>query len=346
MEQINSLLKKNEKLAPATQIVQQHVQMMPNATVEHGLRFYKMANLMAQQFPEAQWVVDRLIPEGITVMSAAPMSFKTWLLLSIASSVAAGSKLFGQFDAQQSGVLMIDEEDSARMIQQRLKMLGAESSIPIYFMIGQGFKLDDTQIAKVIRLCKENDIRLLTIDSLVRVHNAKENDAVEMAEVFSKLRRFTSNGINVLITHHNRKGKSESPGEDMRGSSDIFAAVDCNLAVTRDGRDIVVKQVKLRVAEEIGTVGIEVQATDDTMELKFLEIAGPTRSKRVEVMSVIEEMLGEQAEMNQKQILETLADNEYKINAKTLRGALQKMSARKTIVTTPGKGKEIIYRLA
>lgn len=342
---MNSVLKNSQKLTPATQIIEEHAQAMPNALVVDGLRLYPVARLMEQDFPEEQWVVDALIPEGLTVMSAAPASFKTWLLLSIAVSVACGTKLFEHFDTRQSGVLMIDEEDNPRLLQKRLRMLGVPKNAPLYLMIGQGFKVDATQVTKVIEFCEQNDVGLVTIDSLVRVHNAKENDAAEMSEVFNTLRRFHRAGINVLLTHHNRKGKSENAGEDMRGSSDIFAAVDCNIAVSRSGDDLVMKQVKLRNAQEIGDVGIEVEVADDTMTLKFLGITGPNRSKQAEAIDQIQYFLSNVEEANQLTLHAQLHDLDLKISIKTLRSALKKMVAHKIIIEERGKGNELLYRL-
>lgn len=318
---------------------------MPNALVIKGLRLYTMANLMEQDFPEEQWVVDTLIPEGITVVSAAPGSFKTWLLLSIAASVACGSELFEHFTPRKTGVLMIDEEDNPRLLQKRARMLGITEKAPIYFMIGQGFKINATQVTKVIEFCEEYNVGLVTIDSLVRVHNAKENDATEMSEVFSTLRRLHKAGINVLLTHHNRKGKSENAGEDMRGSSDIFAAVDCNLAVSRSGNDLIVKQVKLRTAQELGDISLEVEAADDSMILKFLGITGPSRSKQAEAIDYIQDILSNILELNQLTLHKYLEDYGLKISIKTLRAALRKMVAHKIIIEQHGKGNELLYRL-
>jgi hypothetical protein len=300
---------------------------------------------MEQDFPEERWVVDTLIPEGVTVMSAAPASFKTWILLSIAASVACGTKLFDYFEPRQTGVLMIDEEDNPRLLQKRLRMLGVSYDAPLHLMIGQGFKVDATQVTKVIGFCEQNDVGLVTIDSLVRVHNAKENDAAEMSEVFATLRRFHKAGINVLITHHNRKGKSENAGDDMRGSSDIFAAVDCNIAVSRSGDDLVVKQIKLRTAQEIGDVGVEVEATDDNMTLKFLGITSPGKSKQAEAIDHIQYLLTTIKEANQMSLQKYLEDLDLKISIKTLRIALKKMVTNKIIIEERGKGKELLYSL-
>lgn len=345
METIKSVLESADKLMPATQIIEERAQATPDASLLNGLRLYTLGQLMEQDFPEEQWVIDTLIPEGLTVMSAAPASFKTWLLLSIALSVACGRKLFEHFNVRQTGVLMIDEEDNPRLLQQRLRMLGAQKNAPLYLMIGQGFKIDAAQVTKVIEFCKQNGVGLVTIDSLVRVHNAKENDAAEMSEVFNTLRRFHKAGINVVVTHHNRKGKSENAGEDMRGSSDIFAAVDCNLAISRMDDEIVIRHAKLRTARELGDINIEIEESKDTITPKFLGITGPSKSKQAQATDLVKEVLNNVHEINQLSLGKQLESHDLKVSSKTLRAILKKMVARGTIIEKRGRGNELLYAL-
>src|SRR4051812_5447871 len=129
-----------------------------------------LADLMVKEFPEANWLVEGLIPsEGMTVLSAAPSSFKTWLLLDLAICIASGKSLFGQYKTSETGVLIIDEEDNERLLQQRLSMLGAKIESPIHLLIEQGFQLTDKWVSQTIEHCLENGLGLVTFDSLVRI---------------------------------------------------------------------------------------------------------------------------------------------------------------------------------
>jgi hypothetical protein len=346
MESISELISGSSKLAPASQLNNEYSSAMPGANMTYGVRLYTMAELMAQEFPEELWVVDGLIPEGITVMSAQPASYKTWLLLAIATNVADGTSLFGQFATEQSGVLMIDEENAARLLQQRLGLLDSTRDLPIYFMVEQDFKLDSKHINNVIRICKDNDIGLITLDSLVRIHRANENDAVQMAEVFASLRRFTKVGINVLVTHHHRKAKSESQSQNMRGSSDILAAVDCHIAVTRDDNNrLLLTQTKVRIAAEHDPVEIEVVADKELVTFKYTGTAKPSEGKRAKTIAAILNVLYSQSEMNQTELRLALEDVGCKVNAKTLRDYLEKMLEDDQIIVMAGRGSEKRYQV-
>lgn len=311
------------------------------------LRSMTYMELMSKDFPESEWVIDRLIPEGLTVLSAQPASFKTWLLLDIAISVASGSSLFDTFDSKQSGVLMIDEENSPRLLQQRLGLLNEDNLLPIHFMIEQNFKLDDKKVGKILKFCRSNNIKFLTFDSLVRIHSSNENDAVQMSEVFAKVRQFTKAGINVLITHHNRKsGSVENAGQDMRGSSDILASVDCHLSLKRDRSDhrLILTQTKVRFSEELPPIEMEVVATDENVKFVYvgsLEI----ESKRKRTVNIISEILNEVGSINQKGMLAKLEEHDNKLNAKTLRAILKDLESKSRIKSTTGLGSEILYRL-
>ena len=60
---------------------------------------YTAAELMRLEFPPPQWLIEGLLPEGLTVLSGAPKIGKSWLSLQIALSITTASPLFGQAPA-------------------------------------------------------------------------------------------------------------------------------------------------------------------------------------------------------------------------------------------------------
>ena len=310
--------------------------------------FITLKELMSRQFPDSEWVVEPLIPEGLTVLSAQPASYKTWLMLDIAIAVASGSQLFDTFDTTQSGVLMVDEENSERLLQQRLQLLGDDNELPIHFMVDKKFRLEDAKIGSVIRFCKDNDIGLVTFDSLVRIHSKNENDAVQMSEVFAKIRQFNKAGINVLVTHHNRKGgNSENPSQDMRGSSDILAAVDCHLSLkrNRESKVLSITQTKVRFMEELEPFEMEVITNEESVRFEYMGLSDFAETKRQKTIRAIKELLADGKVLNQKDILVALEEANNKVSAKTLRATLKNMEANDELKGMPGKGSEILYSL-
>lgn len=305
-------------------------------------------NLMAVKFPPVAWVIDRLIPNGLTILSAQPGSFKTWLLLDIAIAVSQGGKFLDGYQATSSGVLIVDEENSPSMIQTRLRMLGEHSTLNIQFFIEQGFKLTDETVNKIINTCHINDIGLVTFDSLVRLHDKNENDATQMAEVFNQLRKITKADINVLITHHNRKsGGDDNPSQAMRGSSDILASVDCHLALRRipNSTLLTLSQTKIRIAPEIDPLDIDVEFDEDSMSFTQIENQMSKLSLQTTIADAVVDVLSNGVALNQKQISQSLSNRDMTNGIKALRAVLNSLVNRDTLIANRGKGKEILYKL-
>lgn len=320
---------------------------IPEYKIRDTLTTTTYNELLAHEYEEAEWLIEGLIPSGLTVMSAQPASYKTWLLLDITISIASGTPLFGHFEASQCGVLVIDEENSGRLLQQRLRMLTQEEDLPIHFMIEQGFKLEDATVTKIIKVCKEKNLKLVTFDSLVRIHSSNENDAVQMSEVFAKIRRLNKAGVSVLVTHHNRKsGRTDSPSQDMRGSSDILAAVDCHISVKRD-RDsdrLVITQTKVRSTQELPPIEIKVN-TGDNLTFEYTGELEPQISVKTRLKLAINTILANRTELNQKDLGIALETNMKTVNAKTLRLVLRQMVLAEDLLEKSGKGREILYSL-
>ena len=256
-------------------------------------RLWSLAEILGHDFGEEQWLVEPLITkQGITALSGNPGDYKTWTAIHIALCVARGGLVYGKFQATQGSVLIIDEEDHLRLIKGRLELLGANDTDSISYISQGGFKADDKDaLAAVLEIVKEKDIKLVILDSLVRIHQQDENDAMGMAKVFSSIQQLIGAGASILFTHHHRKQQglgNHNPGQSMRGSSDILAAVDSHLTIEkkRDDKDsLVITQTKSRQAEALtpfqihllkgpsGPSGFEYVGEYDEKKLKAAEVA-------------------------------------------------------------------------
>ena len=74
-------------------------------------------DLMEQIFEPPQWIIEDLIPEGLTILSGAPKIGKSWLALQIANAVATKEPLFGRKVSTERCVLVLAFEDNARRLQ-------------------------------------------------------------------------------------------------------------------------------------------------------------------------------------------------------------------------------------
>ena len=308
-----------------------------------------ISELMSHQYPDEEWIIDRLIPEGLTLLSAHPASFKTWLLLDIAIAITSGRDFIDKLPVTKLNVLIVDEESSSKLLQQRMSLLGVNPELGIHLMIGHGFKLESKDINTIIKYCQKNDIKFITFDSLVRIHGGNENDAVQMADAFSKLRKFTKAGISVLVTHHNRKSNgSNNTSQDIRGSSDILAAVDCHISLKRDrdAKRLTIIQTKVRNDEEIDPIEIDIVTDDTKLDLVYSGSVAAPQSARSILRNGVLKIISENEPVNQKQLITLLAEDSIKANAKTLRSVLEKMTSAGELVTRRGTGKELLYSKA
>lgn len=310
------------------------------------LKIQQLSSLLAKQFPESKWLVEKLVPEsGLVLLSAAPASFKTWLALEISLCVADGKSLFNTFPTAKGNVLICDEESGERMLQDRYKKLGAkitddpQDEKQIYYLSRLGRQVDDNYIKELIAECLKNNIKLVVFDSLVRFHNARENDASEMAKVLNLFKTLNDNGIAALVLHHNRKssGVIIGSGEMMRGSSDILASCDIHLSVNRRERKITISQTKNRYMEEIKPFSVRLQIIDE--EKSSFEFLGEEIAKNNYSDEELNKILTQQIEnnpgINKRQLISLISANNN-ISHNRISSAINDLINDEEIITKQG----------
>jgi predicted ATP-dependent serine protease len=300
-------------------------------------------DLFSMEFPENKWVIEKLIPhQGITLISGAPASFKTWLLLRMALDIARGKSLFGHFECEQNKVLIIDEENHLRIVRERFKSLDAGADLSIYYLSQKDFLISNKgMIENVLAICAEKEIGVIFIDSLVRINDAEENDASQMSEVFRGIKQFCQSGKTVIITHHERKdGAMKSSAQNrLRGSSDIQASVDCHLAIRRDKDDknkILIEQAKLRIDEEIKPFEVAIKKNGNFTEFIYLGLPSGEISKKDQAKNVILLILEGDRDGLSRSALSTKVRAEEDIGEKSIREAVDNLVSDGIIVEKQG----------
>jgi hypothetical protein len=223
---------------------------------------------------ESKWLIKDLLPEsGITILSGDPGNFKTWSTLHFALCVAEGKLAYNHFETVKASVLIIDEEDNISLLQQRLKTLSAIEKSNIYFMVMSGFKTDsEEKMNELFRYIKKHKIKLVIIDSLIRIHLGDENSSSDIAKMFGQLRRLSTKGVTVLLNHHHRKksmGRTYD-SQPMRGSSDILAAIDCHMQIEHKDDHLIISQTKNRFGEELKPFVVNIKKEEDKISFDYL----------------------------------------------------------------------------
>lgn len=311
------------------------------------LKIQSISSLLIKQFPESKWLVEKLIPESsLVLMSAAPASFKTWLALEISLCVADGKPLFDVFPAIKGNVLICDEESGERMLQDRFKKLGVKtaenpwSEKQIFYLSRIGRQVDDNYIKELMKECSQNKIKLVIFDSLVRFHNARENDASEMAKVLNLFKTLNDNGIATLVLHHNRKSGingSGSGGEMMRGSSDILASCDVHLSINRKRKKITVSQTKNRYMEEIEPFSVQLRVVNENRSIfEFLGEESSKEEQATELRNLLLEKIAENPGINKSQLISSISKDNDGISNNRISVAINDLISDKEIKTEQG----------
>jgi hypothetical protein len=227
------------------------------------------------------WLIERLWSiHAVGFVSGPPKSFKTWTVLEMAISVATGLPCLGTFPVHHTGpVLLYAAEDPSTALRSRLLSLahnrGLElDQIDIRVICVDSLRLD--RPADREKLAATVDLHrpaLLVLDPLVRLHGLDENQAAPMAELLGYIRALQrASQTAIAIVHHSRKNAAHSPGQSLRGSSDLYAFVDSLVSLQRrHGR--VTLSAEHRSAPELHPIPLELVAATQPDAAPYLHIA-------------------------------------------------------------------------
>jgi hypothetical protein len=219
----------------------------------------------------------------------------------------SGTSALEKFATEKSNVMIVNEEDSARLIQDRLKLLGfTDTSLPIYYRIAQGSKLDKDYIKNLIHETREKNVGVIMFDSLRALHEAEENSSSAMQAVMDLLKTIARENITVIFTHHHRKkafGGKNDEAEASRGSSAINAAISGHISLEEvereDGKILVVRHLKSKVGEKLAPFEIAIHTGDGKVSFQFLgdhkakeRALAEAKNRILSELKVREELLG------------------------------------------------------
>lgn len=304
----------------------------------------EVKNLLEKVFPPDNWIIDPLIPaKGITLISGQPACFKTWLYLYLAAKIASeeNEKILSEFTKTQSRILIVDEENGERLLKERFEQLHIEKDIPICLTSYIGFQINDQNITELIEFCTSHKYNVVIFDSFVRVNKGDENDAHEISHTFYLLKQMNKAGITVILVHHHRKqGMNQtSSSQNIRGSSDILAAIDSHLALTRKDDYILIEQTKLRQKKETGNFKIKINSTDDSFDFEFIEFLGPKSTKKLDTKNTIFNFLIKSTEkLYKRQLFEQIKKLGIDVGERTFDEAYKELINEEVMFESKGEG--------
>lgn len=223
-------------------------------------------------------IVEGLIAEDETALIYGYAgTTKSLFGLELAIAVHRGEPFLGRYATTKARVGIVDEESPLRRLGERLAQLArshgiepGDGEMPL-FEVAQGHRIDtEPGLEAMWATVRDNDLAVLVIDTMRRVHGLRENDSDDMAKVAEAIatlkrraRSILGHPLTIILIHHApkpREGSSNAPETMARGSGDIFAAVDCGIYLRKvrvnegpegETEEIVIEHAKARWGEPI-----------------------------------------------------------------------------------------------
>jgi len=288
---------------------------------------------------------------GIMALSGTPGSWKTWLALEISLKVSTGQSLFNKFQTTQCGVLIIDKESGKRRLNKRLHQLGASGKEPIHISPYSEFMITEQAVKLLIPKLKKRNIKLIILDSFVRMHGSDENDATGMAKINRHLQILNANDIAVIFLHHHRKSGigMRNLSQEMRGSSDILAGIDSHVAMicSKNEDEIGIVQTKARDSEKLEPFTMIVLENEDKkISLVYGRKSDESVSKVQYAMTLIIRVLRERTEeLNKAMLWEKVSELEKDLGKSTFNSAIETLLEKNEITKRKGRGNATFFEL-
>lgn len=210
-------------------------------------RLISGAELIRLEFPENQWIIDKILPqEGFCFIFGAEGTGKSLITMSLAKSISEGKDWLDLFKIPKSeNVLIIDKENSLRMIKDRAEVLGLTSKKVSWLARPEKLAIRDdagnyTDFAETIALrVRLENIQVIIIDSFTDLLVGKENSR-EDTQVFFDSFKDLFPGKAILALHHENKpfqGVQRDSAHRSRGSTNINAQVSTMFRLEKSRED-------------------------------------------------------------------------------------------------------------
>lgn len=200
------------------------------------------ASLLAMSFDSIKWTIQRILPEGVYLLVAAPKIGKSWLALQMGLAIAGAGEVLGQ-KAEVGSVLYLALEDSDRRMHSRLRKHDADfvldaQSLARFHYVTQWPRVDADGGAALEEWLKAHpDARLVVVDVLERFRAPRSPKGNLYSEDYAAMRVIKTLAdkfrISVLVVHHTRKGDAEDPLETISGTQGLAGAADGVLVLRR-----------------------------------------------------------------------------------------------------------------
>jgi hypothetical protein len=205
--------------------------------------FYTVPDLTEEERTPPDMIVDGMIPAGMTFISGAPKTRKSFLGFQLAISVATGTPFLG-LRTTQCDVAYLDLEGSKSRISYRAAKMGIPIPRNIFVTNDVKEKLAGKLVEQIRTLHRQRPkIRLVIIDTYSRARglfrgggaNAYDQDVAFLEPI---QRMALEESIAIVFIHHDKKGAGfmSDSFERLSGTMGISGSADCVINLITEGK--------------------------------------------------------------------------------------------------------------
>lgn len=203
--------------------------------------FYSLYDNSLKDHPPVHWIVNTILPEGLTILGGKPKCGKSWLVFNLCLSVSSGERALGKYGVERGTVFYLALEDTDRRINQRQMMCWKHKPIPKNLILTTSWpKLDQGTLLGLESFVDDHpDTKLIVVDTLGMVRPAQKNNTNVYDQDVAAIKPLRAlsheRGISIVIVHHLNKMVSEDPFMTFSGTQGLSGTAD-NLWILRPGK--------------------------------------------------------------------------------------------------------------
>ena len=193
--------------------------------------------LLYEPLEKPSFVVDSLIPTGLSLFCGSQKIGKSWLMLKLCLCVSQGIPLW-DMPTMEGDVLYLCLEDTFCRIQDRLFRLTDEASGRLHFAVAS-CKLSDGLIVQLEDYLKDYpNSRLIVSDTLQQVRTASKDNAYasDYGDI-SLIKDFADrHSLAVIVVHHIRKQNDSDVFNKVSGTTGLTGSADATFVLEKEKR--------------------------------------------------------------------------------------------------------------
>lgn len=236
LELLKKEIKQLEDVNGCNEILKKYVEEL-KSTKQQTLpnKVFTAMELMTMEVEEIRWVIDGVIPEGLTIFAGKPKVGKSYFLMNAMLDLAAGADAFGSIPTESSEVLYLAGESTVQLVVNEMqKILGGNQSAPGNLHVspmGNWPRMHEGGMDALERWMEEHpDTRLIVIDTLERFKKPQKAPGYHYSEDYQNiapLQEFAGKyHIGVIVVHHTKKTATADPFDEITGTVGLTAASD------------------------------------------------------------------------------------------------------------------------